>query len=265
MRKIRTIVVDDEPLARLRITNLLKKYNTIELLGEGKNGREALQLIQKYQPDLVFLDIQMPDLSGIDLLSAEHGLAVLPFIIFVTAYDQYAIKAFDLKAVDYLLKPYDDERFDKALEHARNQILLREKALLHEKMVHLIAEHQHQHPTEAPLSTLSIKDKGRTRYIPIKDVYYFEADGNYLHIHLERQSFLLRSTLAQLENQLPTQDFIRIHRSLLVQIHHLQQIKYQGNNQYLLTFPNQATIQSSRSYKENIEALLREREQLKRN
>ena len=257
MKKIRTLVVDDEPLARLRITNLLKKYPYIELLGEGKNGREAIQLIKKYQPDLVFLDIQMPDLSGIDLLSSAQ-LEQLPFIIFVTAYDQYAIKAFDLQAVDYLLKPYDDDRFEKALEHARSQLQLRDKALLHEKMVHLFSEHQHQ--TQDSPSSISIKEKGRTRYIPIKDIFYFEADGNYLHIYLEHQSVLLRNTLSQIETELPTKDFLRIHRSFLVQIHHLHQIKYLGNNQYQLQLKNGTCLQSSRGYKDAIDDLLRTRE-----
>ncbi|MEZ4983300.1 MAG: response regulator [Saprospiraceae bacterium] len=143
MRNIRTLVVDDEPLARARIVNLLNKAENISVLGECKNGREAMKSIATYKPDLVFLDIQMPDLNGFDVLNSGK-LNDVPFIIFVTAFDQYALQAFDVKAVDYLLKPYDDERFFKALEHARTQIAMKDSALLHQKMVNLLEEQKVQ-------------------------------------------------------------------------------------------------------------------------
>ncbi|MCB0563088.1 MAG: response regulator, partial [Phaeodactylibacter sp.] len=159
MKKIRTLVVDDEPLARARIVKLLEPIDYITLIGECKNGSEALHQMEEYRPDLVFLDIQMPDLNGFEVLSREE-LRPLPFIIFVTAYNQYALKAFDVHAVDYLLKPYDDERFMRAVEHARQQINLQQDALLHQKMVNLLEAH-HQESSEA-LQHLEAKEKGRT-------------------------------------------------------------------------------------------------------
>ena len=131
MKKIRTIIVDDEPLARARIRKLLDKVDYVNVIGEGKNGREAQRLITDYAPDLAFLDIQMPDFDGFDVLSKSER-EDLPFIIFVTAYDQYALRAFDVHAVDYLLKPFDDERFMTALDHARKQIQLKENTFLHQ-------------------------------------------------------------------------------------------------------------------------------------
>jgi two-component system LytT family response regulator len=143
MRLIKTLVVDDEPFARARILKLLESFDFIKVIGECKNGKEAVSQIKNYKPDLVFLDIQMPDFTGFDVLSKSEK-ENLPFIIFVTAYDQYALKAFDVKAVDYLLKPYDNERFTQALEHARNQIVQKDESLLHKKMVGLLTEHQQQ-------------------------------------------------------------------------------------------------------------------------
>lgn len=255
MKKIRTIVVDDEPLARARIVKLLGQYDYIEVIGECKNGREALQSITDYQPDLVFLDVQMPDLSGFDVLS-KAGRGSLPFIIFVTAYDQYALRAFDVHAVDYLLKPYDDERFARSLEHARHHIQLRQNALLHERMLRLLEEHQSH--TEQEKRFLEVKEKGHTHRIDLLDVYYVEADGNYLRLHLRDRQHLVRHTLQALEAELDGQVFRRIHRSLLVNTNYLDRIRYQGNNQYLFLLRNGEELLSGRSYRDNVLALFEE-------
>ncbi|MCB0678620.1 MAG: LytTR family transcriptional regulator DNA-binding domain-containing protein, partial [Saprospiraceae bacterium] len=227
----------------------LQRFSFVEVIGECKNGREALNKIGKYRPDLVFLDIQMPDLNGIELLT-DHPFESLPFIIFVTAYDQYALRAFDLQAVDYLLKPYDDERFAKALHHARQQIMLQDKALLHEKMVRILHEHQHQQEDSAEL--IEIKEKGRTRYLHWQEVHWVESDGNYLKLHGEQQTHLLRQTLQALEEQLERNFFLRIHRSILFNTLHFDAARYLGNNQYQILLKSGARLQSSRSYKDRI-------------
>ena len=139
MRKIRTLVVDDEPLARARLLHLLQEYPDILLIGECGNGQEATTHIKKYRPDLVFLDIQMPDLDGFGVLEALQ-LDRTPFIIFVTAYDRFALKAFDIHAVDYLLKPFDDDRFRHALSHAREQIHINDQAVLNQKLLRVLDE-----------------------------------------------------------------------------------------------------------------------------
>jgi two-component system LytT family response regulator len=254
MRKIRTLVIDDEPLARARILKLLAQTPYIEVLGECKNGREALKKINSYKPDLAFLDIQMPDLNGFDVLEKEE-LNHLPFIIFVTAYDQYALKAFDVHAVDYLLKPYDDERFMQALEHAKEQILLKDNAKLHQKMVNILEEYNNLNSED--LNIIEIKDRGgRVNKISVKDIYWIKADGNYLDIHLEHKSYLFRETLQNIESMLNSKFFVRVHRSILLNKNYVTSYKYQGNNQYLITFLNGAKLTSSRSYKDQVLKLL---------
>lgn len=249
MKKIRTIIVDDEPLARARIRNLLKQIDYISIIGEGKNGREAKRLLEEYAPDLAFLDIQMPDFNGFDALS-QSEVHSLPFIIFVTAYDQYALRAFDVHAVDYLLKPFDDERFMQAVEHARKQIQLNENALLHHKIVRLLEEHQHRQAEE--LTALEIRDKGRTTLVKVEDIYWLEAEGNYLKVHLAAQSYLIRQTLLLLETQLNAAQFLRIHRSIIINTNYISKIKYEGNNQYRFFLKNEVSLLSSRSYKPTI-------------
>ena len=253
MKKIRTLVVDDEPLARARIVKLLEPIDYITLIGECKNGSEALHQMEEYRPDLVFLDIQMPDLNGFEVLSREE-LRPLPFIIFVTAYNQYALKAFDVHAVDYLLKPYDDERFMRAVEHARQQINLQQDALLHQKMVNLLEAH-HQESSEA-LQHLEAKEKGRTIRIKAFDIRYIEAEGNYLKVYTPEKAYLIRQTLQSVEEQLNNQAFLRIHRSLLLNTHFIREAKYEGNNQYGFHMKDGRCLLSSRSYRDAIHQYL---------
>jgi two-component system LytT family response regulator len=253
MRKVKTIVVDDEPLARARIVKLLEQFDYIQLLGECKNGREALDAIANYQPDLVFLDIQMPDLNGFDVLSDE-SLQPLPFIIFVTAYDQYALKAFDVQAVDYLLKPYDEDRFTRAVEHAKQQIQLKNDASLHHKMIQIIEAHQHSE--QAFLYTISYKEKGIDKTIRTPDVYYFETDGNYLRVHTKDKKPIIRQTMQAIADQLDPKQFLRIHRSLLVNVNYIRKVSYEGNNQFIFSMKNGDTLTSSRGYKEVIQEYL---------
>lgn len=256
MKKIRTLVIDDEPLARRRIVHLLEQVDYIELLGECKNGREALSQIRNYQPDLIFLDIQMPDFNGFEVLKELENFR-MPFIIFVTAYDQYALKAFDVRAVDYLLKPYDNERFNKALEHAGEQIKLKEKAFLHQKVMRLIDSYRQ--PAEFT-NTLEIKDKGLSLYVSIYDVLYLESHGNYVKVHTEGRLHLLRQTLQKLEQEIDNTLFLRIHRSLLLNTNYIAKTSYQGNGQYAFRLKNDAELLSSRGYKDLIAEYLAEQQ-----
>ena len=253
MKKIRTLVVDDEPLARRRICTLLQKRDDIQLLGECKNGKEALASIQQYKPDLVFMDVQMPDLNGFEVLQNKE-FHYKPFIIFVTAFNQYALKAFDVKAVDYLLKPYDDERFEKALSHAKTQIELQSQADLHQKMVQLMDLHRQQSAEE--LRIIEIKERGRITRVSTEDIQWIEADGNYLRLHLEGKNHFIRKTLQSIENQLDSQFYLRIHRSLLVNTLYVQKVHYEGNNQYQFQMKNGDKLTSGRSFKEAIQVYL---------
>lgn len=256
MKKIKVIIVDDEPFARARIRKLLESVEYVHIIGEGKNGREARQLIADYAPDLAFLDIQMPDLNGFEVLKEEK--VVLPFIIFVTAHNQYALQAFDVHAIDYLLKPFDDERFMQALEHAHKQIQLKDNTLLHQKMIQLLETHQHQQTEE--LTAFEIKEKGKTKLVKVQDIYWLEAQGNYLKIHVASGKYLIRQTLQSLEEQLDQQVFLRVHRSIIVNANYVQHIQYEGNNQYLFVLKNEDRITSSRSYKPTVQSYLEAQE-----
>jgi two-component system LytT family response regulator len=250
MRPIRTLVVDDEPLARTRLVKLLSGESDIMVLDECRNGSEALEKIRKYQPDLIFLDIQMPDLDGFHVL--EKGkLKHKPFIIFVTAYDHYALKAFDVKATDYLLKPYDDERFYKALDYARSQIITKDQKELHSRLVNLI-EDFNQKKNPDILVYLDVKERGTDRRIRIEDILWINAYGNYVELHLSDQRHLLRVTLQQLEEKLNPYQFIRIHRSIVVNKNYVTKVKYLSNNQYQFTMRTGMKLKSSRSYKKAI-------------
>ena len=255
MKKIRTLVIDDEPLARARIIKLLGSYDFISILGECKNGKEAQKSISNYKPDLIFLDIQMPDLNGFEVL---NNIDPKPFIIFVTAFDQYALQAFDVRAVDYLLKPYDNDRFEQALLHAKAQIQLKENAVLHTKMVQLLQSHQQQQSDE--LMYITLKEKGRTIQLPTNDICYIEAEGNYLNLYTEHKTHLLRQTMQELENLLNKAHFLKIHRSILINTNYLKSIKYKGNNQYSFTLNNDVKLLSSRSHKADIITFLEDRE-----
>lgn len=250
MRKIKTLVVDDEPLARARICKLLESYDFISLLGECRNGKEALRQITDYRPDLVFLDIQMPDFNGFDVL-AKMDKDKIPFIIFVTAYDQYALKAFDVHAVDYLLKPYDNERFGRALEHARQQIQTKDQAILHHRMLHVLEEFEKQQLPEN--LQVEVKDRGKTRYVNILDILYVEAQGNYLQLFLADMNYLIRQTMQAFEEQIQGHPFLRIHRSILVNTNYITGKRYDGNGHYHLSLKNGKQLTSSRSFREDIE------------
>ncbi|MCB0571532.1 MAG: response regulator transcription factor [Phaeodactylibacter sp.] len=260
MKKIRTLVVDDEPLARARIVKLLEQYDFISLAGECKNGSEALRAIADYKPDLVFLDIQMPDFSGFDLLEHKE-LHPLPFIIFVTAYGQYALKAFDVHAVDYLLKPYDDERFARALNHARQQISRQEDALLHQKMARMFNTHQQEQ--EERLEHFEVREKGRVQLVSILDIHFIEAEGNYLKLHTSQKYHLVRQTMQAIEEQLDPGLFLRIHRSVSLNLNFIREVAYLGNNQYAFTMKGGQRLISSRSYRDAIHGYL-DNEQLRK-
>jgi two-component system LytT family response regulator len=258
MTKVKTIVVDDEPLARARIIKLLEAYEDIQLVAECKNGKEAIKAIRDYRPALAFLDIQMPDLNGFDVLS-DKTLKPLPFIIFVTAFDQYALKAFDVQAVDYLLKPYDEDRFRKAVEHACQQIQQQQQAQLHQKMMQLITSHQQE--ATAYLYKLEYRDKGIDKSVDIADVSHLASDGNYIRLHTGRRNIIIRQTLQSISEQLDPGLFLRIHRSLLLNINFIDKAVYEGNNQYAFIMKNGQRLISSRGYKAPIQRFLHDNPQ----
>ncbi|MEO7081521.1 MAG: LytTR family DNA-binding domain-containing protein, partial [Flavobacteriales bacterium] len=226
-------------------------------VAECRNGLEALDIIQKDPVELVFLDVQMPQLTGFDVVD-KFVPGRSPFVIFVTAHDRYALKAFNVNAVDYLLKPYDDERFHTSLARAKDFIEMRENKRLADRMMSLVQDHMNARREFT--QEIVIKEKGREYRIPVQDVMWIRAEGNYLVIQTESRSYLLRMTMNMVETDLDPTDFVRVHRSYMVNMAHVRGTRYSGNNEFTFTMSNGKHLLSGRSYKEQIAKLLTERE-----
>lgn len=252
---INAVVIDDEPLARSRILKLLREYPEVQVVGQGKYGAEAIRLVNHVKPQLIFLDIQMPDMNGFEVLS-KIDRAHQPFVIFATAYDQYALKAFDVHAIDYLLKPFDKERFREALERAKKQLQLQKSSELGRKLDQLLQDY-HQEPSALPRE-LTIRENGRNYSILLNEVLWFKACGNYVSITLAKKRFLYRSTMQDISALVDPKKFLRIHRSYLINYLHVEQVHYHHNNQYLFKFDDQTSLLSGRSYKSKIMNFLSE-------
>lgn len=266
-KELRTILVDDEALARKGLAIRLKAHQDINIITECSNGREAIEAVRAYQPDLVFLDIQMPGLDGFEVVNAivEQGLP-LPGVIFVTAYDQYALKAFEVHALDYLMKPVDEERLLQALNKVRESILHSENAEHKEKLVKLVSDvtgndyenilQDLQNNNPVSLShysdVLAIKDAGEVSRVPVKDILWIDAAGDYMCVHTESNTHILRKTMKQLEESLDPRLFIRSHRSTIVNKNFVDKFCSQLNGEYFLVMSNGKELKVSRSYKERV-------------
>ncbi|MBX2971595.1 MAG: response regulator transcription factor [Flavobacteriales bacterium] len=259
MKQIRAIVVDDEPAARSRVVRLLGNDPVVRVVAECRNGNEALNVIQQEPVDLVYLDIQMPQLSGFDVIErfpAERS----PYVVFVTAHDRYATKAYDVNAVDYLLKPYDDERFYTSLARAKDFIEMRENRSLTTRLMDLVQDHINTRREYTQV--IIIKEKGREYRVPVKEVIWIRAEGNYLILQTKTRHYLLRMTMNMVETDLDPAVFVRVHRSYMVNMAHVRNTRYSGNNEFLFTMSNGQHVLSGRSYKEPIAKLLSRREGL---
>ena len=224
-RPITVLVADDEPLARRRLLRLLRAEPGIDVVAECKGGREAVEQILARAPDLVFLDIQMPDLDGFGVI-AEVGAERMPAVVFVTAYDQYALRAFEVHAFDYLLKPFEGERFHAALSRVRGFLSARRREGYpgEEQLRRLLAEvlgrdgDAAAKPASPFFERVAVKSDGGTRILQIADVDWFETDGNYVRVHVGKSTYLIRSTANRLQEELDPARFARIHRRYLVNV-----------------------------------------------
>ena len=230
---MRTIIIDDEPLARSLLVELLEEEKDIELLAECGDGFEGLKAIQELKPDLIFLDIQMPKINGFEMLEL---LDSPPHVIFTTAYDEYALKAFDVNALDYLLKPVSPERLSKALDKLRSQ----PNADANE-----IKGKIPQLPEQA--QRIVVKQNGNIKILPLQDVYYLESADDYVKIHTAAQYYLKHQTMGKFEDQLPQQQFVRIHRSYLVNVQHITKMDLYEKDQYCVALRNDVRLPVSRS------------------
>lgn len=252
MSGISALIVDDEPLARERVRELLDGAEDIEVIGEAANGEEALTMIAGEAPDLVFLDIQMPELDGFGMLRALSP-GDIPTIIFVTAFDQYAMQAFDAHAIDYLLKPFDRQRFDVALGRAREVIRGRVAGTLDDRLVSLLEDLK---PGPRFLDRILVKTGGRVLIVKSDDIDWIEAAGNYLRLHVGRERHLLRETMAGLERQLDPKVFVRIHRSTIVNLDRITAFEPALHGDYIVALRDGRALTLTRTYRQKVEEVL---------
>ena len=256
--RIRTLVVDDEPAARAAIRALLADDPEIHVVGECADGRTALDAIRSGAPDLLFLDVQMPEMDGFTLLS-RLDVAELPVVIFVTAYDHYALRAFEVHAQDYLLKPFDDERFRRAVAHAKQQVRQGKLGALSERLVALL-DGVARPPAVASngqyLKRLAIRTGSRVTILGVKDIDWIEAEGDYVKIHAARAWHLLRETMKHLEAQFDPTRFVRIHRSTIVNVERIKELQPYFRGEYVVVLHDGTSLKLSRGYKEHLEAAL---------
>ncbi len=249
MRTTKIIIADDEPLGRQRIRRLLGRNRNVAIVAECGNGKDAVNAILERQPDLVFLDIQMPDLDGFGVLEAIRGKA-MPIIIFSTAYDQYALKAFEVSVLDYLLKPYDNKRFYEALSRAEQKLEENNTHRFADELLKVALNYRQERSSSMQYLTVNIN--GVEKFTDIRDVDYFKTSGNYVEVHSNKTSFLYRSSIARIESELDPDNFTRIHRSLLVNINKIKRIEYLKNDTYKIVTANNDVLVSGRTYKNNV-------------
>lgn len=246
--KIRVLIVDDEPLAREKIRDLLNNEDHFETIGEAANGLEAVSAVKEKSPDLVFLDVQMPELNGFGVVEKLNGKNI-PQIIFVTAYDEYALQAFKVHALDYLLKPFDQDRFQDAITRARENIELKKNSDFTEKLRELL---QDVAPGEKYLDRLIVKSGGRIFFIQTEKIDWIEAADNYVTVHTGEKEYLVRDTMSNMEKKLSPEKFIRVHRSSIVNIEQIKEIQPWFNHEYKILLKDDTKLTLSRKYRENL-------------
>jgi two-component system LytT family response regulator len=249
---IRVVVVDDEPIAREGIRRQLVCEPGVEIVAECGDGLVAVETIRELAPDLVFLDVQMPGMDGFEVTRAI-GIDVMPAVVFVTAYDKYALQAFEVNAVDYLLKPFDSERFQKAFQRARLQIERRTTEAINEKLEALL---ESMRPQQRYLERLVVKSAGRIFFLPVAEIDWIESADNYVNLHCGRESHLIRETLSSLESKLNPQDFLRVRHSAIVNLKRIKELRPLFKGEYEIVLQNGVKLTSSRRYRNKIMQIL---------
>jgi two-component system LytT family response regulator len=244
---ITVVIVDDEPPARTRLKRLLADHADVTIAGECADGAAAVQMIETAVPDVVLLDIQMPELDGFDVLQALE-MARLPEIIFVSAFDQYALRAFQVHALDYVLKPVEPERLSEALDHAR--VRLRDRRTSDAGLEGLLRELTKDRPY---LTRVPVRSDGRVRVVDLADVDWVGAADNYVALHCGNREYLVRDTIAQIESRLDPQHFVRIHRSTIVRFDRISELVPDGHGDFEVRLKNGAVLAMSRTFRPRVE------------
>jgi two-component system LytT family response regulator len=249
---IRAAIVDDEPLARRRISNLLMEAGDVEVVAESANGKEAIESLDALPPDLLFLDIQMPEIDGFDVLQAI-GVGRVPAVIFVTAYDQFALRAFEAHALDYLLKPFDDERFAAALQRARERIRQQQGGDLDRRLKALL---ENVRGDQGYLRRLVVPSGHRNIFVRTEHIDWIEAERNYIRLHVSGRTYLLRENLTRIASALDPATFCRIHRSTIVNVDRIQSVEPLFHGEYLVVLQDGTKLTSGRSYRRSLHAIM---------
>lgn len=256
--KIRALIVDDEQHAREGIQLRLKEFPNISIVGECSSGEEALVAINTLKPDLVFLDIQMPEMSGFEVLQ-KMTLSQPPMIIFVTAYDRYAVRAFEFHALDYLLKPINDNRFRETLHRVTTEMKHRKLEQYSQQLKILIDEYttlneevsgaENEQISAGSLTRILVKVKDHISVLPVEDIDWIESAGDYVYVHSKNQKYLVRETLSSLENNLDASQFVRIHRSTIVNIKQVRSFRSTDSGDYDVFLTDGTQLKLSRNYR----------------
>lgn len=251
MEKIHALIVDDEPLARERIRTLLERESDIVVVAECDDGLSAIAALEREKPDLIFLDIQMPEVDGFGVLDALAP-ASLPAVIFVTAYDRYALHAFEVHALDYLLKPFDRERFSRAVERARTHLKREKREAFDTRLLALLADIR----PEKHLDRFVIKSSGRVFFLKAEEIDWIEAASNYVRLHMGRESHLMRETMSALESKLDPKKFLRANRSAIVNIEKIKELHTLFRGEYEILLRDGTRLTLGRAYREKFRELL---------
>ena len=243
---IKTLIVDDEPLARERIYDLLANESDIEVVAQCDNGESALAAIRRYAPDLVFLDVQMPELDGFGVLEASDTDQLC--VVFVTAYDEYALRAFEAHAAAYLLKPFDRDRFQKALQRARAIVLGQRRSETRGQMAAVFADLQ-----RGRTDRILVKESGRVFFLRLGEIDWVESAGNYVRVHAGQQTHLLRQTMLEIEERLDPDRFVRIHRTAIVNIDRIRELQPLFHGEYTVLLTDGTRLTLSRRYKDKLQ------------
>ena len=250
--RIRTLIVDDEELARDRIQSLLERQPDVEIVGICSNGVAALETIEKLQPDLVFLDVQMPGMDGFEVVE-NLDAQVAPDIVFVTAHDGHAIRAFEIHALDFLLKPFDQTRFEKTLDRARARLRTSETSRIDSHLVSLLEElrEERKYPER-----LIVKSSGRVFFVRTEEIDWVEASGNYVKVHTKADAHLLRESMKNMEGKLDPKVFVRIHRSAIVNIDRIKELEPWFHGEYIVIMRDGTRLTASRVFSDRLSALI---------
>ena len=250
---IRVVLVDDESLGRERLRNFLVREANVQVVGEATHGEEAVEIIRRLRPDLVFLDVQMPGLTGFGVLE-KLGADTPPTVIFVTAHDQFALQAFEVHAVDYLLKPFDRERFKTALQRAVTRLKSARPDELSAKLTAMLAQLQTPATPKVP-ERIPVKSGGRVTFVNVFDVDWVGSADNYVELHVGEHSHLLRETMAAIEQRLPAEKFVRISRTTIVNTDRVKELQPLFHGEYSVTLKNGTKLTLSRSHRDQLARL----------